>query len=176
LAIVGYDWAIGKLDINALSFMKQALEYNSKHEVIIMSVLGLFAFALFYWTLYRIGPILFIGNAILNILISIIWNHKLVMPRVYDALAVILPLCVLGTYYVARRQNLITKKTLVFSACAFPVVVISLFTFPWSDVLGFSVDLSNPNHIQIIYLISAGFVPFIPVVATPLIMNKLRHR
>jgi hypothetical protein len=180
LAIVVYDWAIGMFDFLALSPVNWALKYSSKPEVITMSLLGLFAFAVFYWTLFRAGPVLWIGSWILSILViipSLIWGWEVVWSQVLDALVIVLPLSILGAFYVARRRNLITTGTLVIAACLFPVVVVSLWAFPWWSVaFGLPKGLPDLNQFQIIRIIAAATLPFIPVATTPLLMDKLRHR
>jgi hypothetical protein len=180
VAIVVYDWAIGMLDFMALSPVNWALKYSSKPEVVTMSLLGLFAFAVFYWTLFRAGPVLWIGSWILNILMlipSLIWGWEVVWSQVLDALVIVLPLSIMGSFYVAKRRNLITTGTLVIAACLFPAVVVSLWAFPWfSAVFGLPKGLPDLNQFQIIRIIAAATLPFIPVATTPLLMDRLRHR
>jgi hypothetical protein len=180
LVIVVYDWAIGMFDIMALSPVKWALKSSSKPEAITMSLLGLFAFAVIYWTLFRAGPVLLIGNWILSILMiipSMIWGWEVVWSQGLDALVFILPSSILCIFYLARRRNLITTGTLVIAVCLFPLVVVSLWAFPWWEaVFGSPKGHSDLNYTQIICVIAAATLPFIPVVGTPLLMDKLRHR
>jgi hypothetical protein len=179
LGIVAYDWMIGKLDIRVLSPVKWAFKYSSTTEVITLSLLGIYAFVVFYWTLYRTVIVLWAGSVVLSVLIiipSLIWGREVVMLWVWYSLPVVLPLCVLGSFYVAKRRNLITTATLLISACTFPLVVVSFWAFPYSEFLGVPVEFSNLNQIQMIYFASAAILPFIPVVVTPLIMDRLRHR
>ena len=180
LAVVAYDWAIGKLDVKTLSPVRWALEYGSPLEVITMTLLGLYAFVLFYWTLLRLAPALGVGGIVVFNITRLIRSliGDIAMSWVWTALVVGLPVAVLFAFYVARRRNLITTTTLVIAACVFPVVVISLWSFPWWSVVAFGLPKGLPdlNQVQIIRLISAATLPFIPLVATPLLMERLRHR
>jgi hypothetical protein len=176
LVVVAYDWAIGVLDVKALSPVKWALKYSSPLETITMTVLGLYGFAIFYWTLLRLGLVLVFGIFVLSIITWLIGD--VAASWVWTALVVGLPLSVLIAFFVARLRNLITTGMLVCSACLFPLAVVSLWAFPWWLATGESMSKGLPilNQFQIILIIAGATLPFIPVIATPLKMEKLRHR
>jgi hypothetical protein len=184
LAIVVYEhgcWGAKILYyVYLITPVKWAFEYKSPLEIISMTIFGLYGFIIFYWTMLRLGMFLFfIGFA--AILFSWLFSSLIgdvASSWAWTALFISIPLLVLISYYVTRRLHLITTTTLVISALIFPIVVVSLWAFPWSF---FSSDwgrkgLSNLSLGHVIMLISAATLPFLPVAFTPLIMNKLRHR
>jgi uncharacterized integral membrane protein len=176
LMVVAYDWAIGVLDVKALSPVKWALKYSSPPETITMTVLGLYGFAIFYWTLLRLGLVLVFGIFVLSIITWLIGD--VAASWVWTALVVGLPLSVLVAFFVARLRNLITTGMLVCSACLFPLAVVSLWAVPWWLTTSESMSKGLPilNLFQIILIIAGATLPFIPVVTTPMIMDRLRHR
>jgi hypothetical protein len=181
LAVAAYDYSMGTQHIaTRLSPVKWALEYNSSSEAVTMTLLGLYGFVVFYWTLLRLAPILMVAGVAL-FLIS--WLTKLLIgdPAFFlvgYSLVVGLPLGVLGAFYITRRRNLITTATLVIAACMFPLVVVSLWAFPWWSLTGnmYLKGLHSLSLNQIILMVIVATLPFIPVVATPLWMERLRHR
>ena len=176
LLVIACDWATGALDEVVLSPVKWALKYSSPLETITMTVLGLYGFALFYWTLLRLGLALVLGIGVLSIITWLIGD--VAASWVWNALVVGLPLSVLVAFFVARLRNLITTGILVCSACVFPLAVVSLWAFPWWFTTSGSMGKGLPilNLSQIILIMAGATLPFIPVVATPLLMDKLRHR
>jgi len=181
LMVVTYDWAMGVLDFKALSPVKWALmRYGSPLEIVTMTVLGLYGFVLFYWVLLRMS-LPFIGLIIIAVIISLLMRlfiGDFADSLVWGALILTIPICVVVAYHVARRRNLITTATVVYSACVFPLNVLSLWAFPWWSTTKWSASkgLYSLDQSQIILCIIAALLPFIPVVTTPLIMDKLRHR
>jgi len=176
LALAVYDWARGTLNIGALSPVKWALMYNSPFETVTMTCLGLIGFVLLYWTLLCLAPILLVCEVVV-VLIS--WLIKSLIGDVAilwvsGTLIMGLTLGVLGAFDVARHRNLITTATLVISACMFPVAAVALWACPWW--FGATKGLSNLNQLQIIHLVGMATLPFIPLVASPLLIDKLRHR
>lgn len=180
LAVVAYDWAIGVLDVKALSPVKWALKYSSPLETVTMTVLGLYGFVLFYWILLWMA--LPLNGVTAAVFIIILLMRPLIgdlaNSLVWGVLIIALPVSVLVAFYVARRRNLITTATVVYSACMFPVTVVSLWAFPWWLATKWSASKGLPilDQSQIILCIIAAILPFIPVVATPLLMDRLRHR
>jgi hypothetical protein len=181
LAVAAYDWATETRYIaTRLSSVKWAFKYSSPLETVTMTILGLYGFAVLYWTLLCLAPILLVGWVAV-ILIS--WLIKALIGDVAFfwigySLVVGLPLGVLGAFLVARLRNLITTATLVIVFCVFPLVVVSLWAFPWWSLTGnmYLKGLHSLSRSQIILLAIVATLPFIPVVATPLWMERLRHR
>jgi hypothetical protein len=176
LLVIARDWATGALDEAALSPVGWAMKYNSPIETITMTVLGLYGFALIYWTLLRLGLILILGIGLLSVVTWVIGD--VAASWVWIALVVGLPMGVLVAFFVARLRNLITTGTLVCSACVFPLAAVSLWAYPWWLTTSGSMSKGLPalNLSQIILIITAATIPFIPVVGTPLLMERLRHR
>lgn len=182
LAIVlyEYDYFPAQLSYTYLiSPVKWTYEYKSSLEIISMTVIGLYGFFIIYWTMLRLGMFLsFIGGAAFfsSWLLTIIIGD-VASTWVWKVLIFSLPLVVLISYYVAWRLHLITTATLLISALVFPLVVVSLWAFPWWFFNHWSgKGLPNLSLNHVIMLISAATLPFFPVALTPLIMNKLRHR
>jgi len=180
LAVVAHDWAIGMLDVKGLSPVKWALKYSSPIETVTMTVLGLYGFFLLYWIFLRMA---FPLNGVLAAVAIIILLMRpfigdVAVLLVWVVLIISLPISVLVAFYVARRRNLISTATAVYSACMFPVTVVSMWAFPWWLTTKWSASkgLHSLEQFQIILCIMAAILPFIPVVATPLIMDRLRHR
>ncbi|NLD37178.1 MAG: hypothetical protein GX654_09945 [Desulfatiglans sp.] len=182
LAIVlyEYDYFPAQLSYTYLiSPVKWTYEYKSTLEIISMTIFGLYGFFIIYWTMLRLGMFLsFIGGAAFfsSWLLTIIIGD-VASTWVWKVLIFSLPLVVLISYYVAWRLHLITTATLLISALVFPIVVVSLWAFPWWFFNHWSgKGLPNLSLSHVIILISAATLPFLPVALTPLIMNKLRHR
>jgi hypothetical protein len=128
----------------------------------------------FVWECFLsfIGGAAFFSSWLLTIIIG-----DVASTWVWKVLIFSLPLVVLISYYVAWRLHLITTATLLISALVFPIVVVSLWAFPWWFFNHWSgKGLPNLSLSHVIILISAATLPFLPVALTPLIMNKLRHR
>lgn len=180
LVVIAHDWAIGVLDFKTISPVKWVLSYSSPIEVITMTILGLYGFVLFYWTFLQMAFPLSGVMAAVYIIILLIKPliGDLVVSLVCDVLIFILSIFMLAAFYVARRRNLITTATILYSACMFPVTVISMWAFPWWLTTEWSASkgLYSLDQSQIIFCIIMALLPFIPVVATPLKMEKLRHR
>lgn len=180
LAVVMRDWATGALDTLATFLpVKWALKYGSPLEVITMTILGLYGYALFCWTLFRLNLILAVGGMILAFIILLMTSliGDVAAIWIWNVIVVGLIVTVLVAFYIARRRNLITTTTLVIIVCMFPLAVISLWAYPWfSSASGLPKGLPDLNQFQIIRIIAAATLPFIPVATTPLLMDKLRHR
>lgn len=180
LAVIVHDWAKGVLDFKALSPVKWALIYDSPIETVTMTILGLYGFLLLYWILLRMAlPV--IGVIAAATILALIMKQiigDLANSLVWNIIIIVLPVSVLIAFYIARRRNLITTATIVYSICMFPLAVISMWAFPWWLTTNESANkgLHNLDRSQIILFIIAAILPFIPAVATPLKMEKLRHR
>lgn len=182
-AIVFYEhncWAApGFSYVYLITPVKWAWGYKSSIEIISMTIFGLYGFLVIYWTMLRLGFLLFfVGIAAIfsSWLLTILFGD-VASTWMWEALFISLPLIMIISFYFAKRLHLITTTTIVVAAFLFPVVVISLWSFPWSF---FSNDwgykgLADLSLSHVIMLTSSATLPFLPVALTPLIMNKLRH-
>jgi hypothetical protein len=173
-------WAAGSNYVYLITPVKWAWEYKSPLEIISMTILGLYGFIIIYWTMLRLGMLLFfVGIAAIfsSWLLTILFGD-IASTWMWETLFISFPLVGLISFYVTRRLYLITTATLVISAIVFPIVVVSLWAFPWwffSNAFG-PKGLPNLSLSHVIMLTSSATLPFLPVALTPLIMNKLRHR
>lgn len=177
--LIIFDWNSDKLDIKALTPVKWALKYSSPLEIITMTILGLYGYVLFCWTVLYISAEL-LSVAVIAILITgftrLLFGET-AADYVMTVLCAGVPVGVLIAFYIARRRNLVTSTTLVITVCIFPLAVIFLWAYPWFySITGLPKGLPDLSQVQIIRLIAVATLPFIPVATTPLLMDKLRHR
>ncbi len=188
LVVLTRDWATGALDTmatylpfkwNWISPVKWALKYSSPLEIATMTILGLYGTVLLFWTLYRLNLVLVVGVMIFALIYLMMTSltGDVAATWIWNITIIVLTVTVLAAFYIARRRNLITTTTLVIIACMFPLAVITLWAYPWfHSASGLPKGLPDLNQFEIIRIIAAAILPFIPVVATPLLMDKLRHR
>jgi len=176
--LVIFDWNSGNLDIKTLTPVKWVLRYGSPLEIITMTILGLYGYALFYWTVLYISAELL---SIAGLAIVITWITKLLFgdiaaEYVMNIMFAGVPVGLFIAFYIAKKRELITTATLLISAFMFPLAVLSLGAYPWYSAVGLPKGLPDLNLLQGIYIIIGAMLPFVPIAATPLIMDKLRHR
>ena len=179
LVLILFDWRSGDLNVRTLTPVKWALKYDSTIEIITMTLLGLYGYLLYCWTM------LFIGSEMLGLFgfaAVLIWITKFFIGDVaaeyllYILLAAV-PVLTIAAFYKARGRNLITSSTVLISVLMFPLAVLFLWAYPWYyTVADLPKGMPDLPLTGIIYIIAAAAVPFIPVAFTPLIMDKLRHR
>ena len=179
IILVIFDWNSDKLDIKTLTPVKWALKYASPLEIIIMTILGLYGYALFYWTVLCLSWELL---TIAGIAVLITWIAKLLLgdiaaEYVMNVLFAGVPIVLITSFFVAKRRNLITTGTLLISAFALPLAMLSFCAYPWHySAVGLPKGLPDLSLLQVVYVVIGATLPFIPVALTPLIMDKLRHR
>ena len=107
-----------------------------------------------------------------------IFFGEIVESWMWKAIIIGVPAIVALSFYIARRRNLISTISLLYSLFLFPVTVISLWAFPWWFTTAETLKKGLPslNTGQILIVIGTATLPFLPVALTPLIMDKLRHR
>lgn len=171
LVLVARDWATGALDDAVLSDLSASGE--NPIEVVITTVLVLYILVLFYWTLLMLSLPITVCLIAAGLIFLLTWGTSSTWA---GNTMIVIPVGVLIASYIAKRCNLITTSTLVIAACVFPLVVVSLWVSPWWHGPGTINGLFSLNLWQIIRLISAATLPFIPLVASPLLMERLRHR
>ncbi|MBN1906922.1 MAG: hypothetical protein JW927_17710 [Deltaproteobacteria bacterium] len=182
-AIVFYEhgcWAAGSNYVYLITPVKWAWGYKSPLEIISMTIFGLYGFLIIYWTMLRLGFLLFfVGIAAIfsSWLLTTLFGD-VASTWMWEALFISLPLIMIISFYFAKRLQLIATTTIVVAAFLFPIVVISLWSFPWgffSNDWGYKglADLSLSHAIM---LTSSATLSFLPVALTPLIINRLRHR
>ncbi len=174
LALTVHDLVTGALDISAIStVLVQGSLYSFK-------VFGRIAFVIFglsaiCWTIFR-QPIAAIFTFLVYAIITLIIGKESPAWSYIGNALILLPVFVIGSFVVALRKNLISKFDLLIAVIVFSVVVISFLAIsPWSGS-GQNIGLMNLNQWQLIRLLSAATLPFIPVVVTPLWIERLRHR
>jgi hypothetical protein len=176
LAITVFDLSNGMFDIRNVSPVNWALKHSTNTEFILMSILGLFAFLILYWFIFRtivfmVPPVSYIVP--LLIVIQLMPSGQ----KVISILCVILLIAVLAAFHEAKLRNLISTATIVTSTCIFPLIVISIWAFAWPEASFIIPDgYLNLNRWQIFIMIGASSLPFISVVVTPFVMDKIRHR
>ncbi len=176
LAITVFDLSNGMFDIRSLSPVNWALKHSTKTEFFYMSILGLFAFIILCWFIFR--SIFLACPPICYIFPLLIFMHS--MPwfqKVIGTLCVILLIAVLAAFQEAKLRNLISTTTIVTAACIFPLIALSIWAFIWPEA-SFIIPNGylNLNRWQILIMIGASSLPFISVVVTPFVMDKIRHR
>ena len=174
LALTVHDLVTGALDISTIStVLVQCPIYSFK--VIGRIVFVIFGLSAICWTVFRqpiSAVVTFLAIGIITVIIgkeSLEWSYM-------GNVLILLPIFVIGSFVVAIHRNLISKFDLLIAVGVFPVVVISFLAFFSSSGSGQNIGFVNLSQWQFIRLLSAATLPFIPVVATPLIMDKLRHR
>ncbi len=150
---------------------KWAIEHNSLPMILAMILAGIICFGFFYWTLLR-GTLLIVLIGIALTAIRFFVKDGLFL-WAGSVLFIILILCTFAVFWIAKRRDLITTRALIFSACIIPVMAFSLRTFP-----GFDENLLQPGNLvqKIIFLLGVGILPVVPIAATPLWIERLRHR
>lgn len=174
LALTAHDLVTGALDISAISTVLAQGSLN------LFKFIGRVAFVIFglsaiCWTIFR-QPIAAIITFLVYVIIFVIIGKESPAWSYIGNALILLPVFVIGSFIVALRKNLISKFDLLIAVIVFPVVVISFWAiFHWSGS-GQNIGFVNLSQWQLIRLLSAATLPFIPVVVTPLIMDRLRHR
>jgi hypothetical protein len=174
LALTVHDLVTGALDTSAIStVLAQGTVYSFK-------VIGRIAFVIFglsaiCWTVFRQPISAIVTFLAIGILTVIIGKESLAWSYMGNAL-ILLPVFVIGSFVVVLHRNLISKIDLLIAVIVFPAVVISFWAiFPWPGS-GQNIGLMNLSQWQLIRLICVATLPFIPVVVTPLWIERLRHR
>ncbi|MFC1495050.1 hypothetical protein ACFL6W_07215 [Thermodesulfobacteriota bacterium] len=179
LFLILYDWINGNLDINKATPVKWALKCDSTLETITFTILGLYAFILFYWTMLCIPMELLTGAGLAA---CIIWITSLLFgdtaaKYMANLMFAAVPVWVIIAFYRAKRRKLISTTMILISVFMFPLTIAALWAYPWFfTTTGLPEGLPDLNHSQIIYIIIGAMLPFMPIVATPIIIDKLRHR
>jgi hypothetical protein len=179
IILVIFDWNSDKLDIKAFTPVKWTLRYPSPLEIMTMTILGLYGYALFYWTVLCLSwELLWVGG----IVVFITWIAKWLLgdtaaEYVMNILFAGVPIVLITAFFTAKRRNLITTGTLLISAFVLPLAMLSFCAYPWhSSAVGLPKGLPDLSLPQVVYIVIGAVLPFIPVATTPLIMDKLRHR
>ena len=174
LVITAHDLVTGALDISAIStILVQGALYSFK--VLSRIAFVIFGLSAICWTIFRQPIAAIVAFLVYAIITLIIGKESLAWSYTGNAL-ILLPVFVIVSFVVTLRKNVISKTDLLIAVIVFPVVVISFWAiFPWSGSEQ-NIGLMNLSQWQFIRLLSAATLPFIPVVVTPLIMDRLRHR
>jgi hypothetical protein len=179
MVLIIFDWSTGKLDIRVLTPVKWALRYDSAIEIITMTLLGLYGYILYCWTMLFIGSEMmgFLGIAVIIIWIIKFFIGDTAAEYALNILLAAIPVLLIFLFCKARQKNLITSSTVLISIVMFPLAVLSLWAYPWYyTVAGLPKGLPDLSLNVVIYIIVGAVLPFIPLAVTPLIIDKLRHQ
>ena len=173
------DWINGKVDLKTLTPVKWALKYDSPVEIITMTTIGLYGYLLFCWALLSMnaGVLTVGGLAILITGITKLFLGDTAAEYLINMMSVGVPLVLLFAFYIAKQRNLITTTTILTAGFIFPLIVVSLWAFPWFySANGLPEGLPDLYFTQIVRLMCVAALSFYPLVLTPLIMDRMRHR
>jgi hypothetical protein len=176
LAITVFDLSIGMFDIRNMSPVNWALKHSTDTEFILMSILGLFAFLISCWFIFRS---IFLLCPPISYLLPLLFVIHMIpgSQKAISILCVILLIAVSAAFHEAKLRNLISTATIVTSACIFPLVALSIWAFAWPEASFIIPDgYLNLNRWQILIMLGASSLPFISVVVIPFVMDKIRHR
>jgi len=177
------DWSIGA-QTGMASFIPQALKGGTIIEITLTAVPALFGLALFCWSVMQLPRETVLVIIALNLGHVMVWIYfggdvvrtdKFLasdpVRQIGSIVAFGLMIVTLRIINTARRRKLISTKTLVYIACAFPAAAASLSAFAmWIGIIN-----GWPSLLESVYILSAAGVPFIPLATVPLSIAKRRH-
>ena len=171
-ALLNY-WVSGSWDYSIFALAYPPEKFNSAFEYFTLNILGLYAFAVLFWSMLRLLHLLFAGTIIyLFVYVVMFLNLNMESAHLWlvNVAGVIACIAIPLLFLTVFRLRLVTLKTLLVSCCFYAVTVTALYTLKWDSI---------PDYLMQWYrlkIFAAAMVPFIPVAVTPFLLNRMRHR